>query len=88
VLVFLIGRKLLDEVAGIAAAIAYALMSLSPSVLGLAAHATHFVVLAALGGILLLLQAAQPSPGMERRGWLKDGRNLLFLSGLLSAWPL
>src|SRR5882672_11118609 len=61
VLVFLIGRKLLDEVAGVAAAIAYALMSLSPSVLGLAAHATHFVAFAALGGVLLLLQSREPS---------------------------
>jgi 4-amino-4-deoxy-L-arabinose transferase-like glycosyltransferase len=45
VLVFLVGRRLLDEVAGIAAAAAFAFMSLSPSVLGLQAHATHFVVL-------------------------------------------
>ncbi|TAL03206.1 MAG: hypothetical protein EPO07_06530, partial [Verrucomicrobia bacterium] len=50
-LIFLIGRELLDNVAGVAAAIAYALLSLSPSVLGLAAHATHFVVLPALAGL-------------------------------------
>src|SRR6266849_6075168 len=34
VLVFLIGRRLLDDVAGVAAAVTFALLSLSPSVLG------------------------------------------------------
>jgi hypothetical protein len=37
----------------------YALLATSPSVLGFAGHATHFVVLAALGGILLLLSAVR-----------------------------
>ena len=60
ILLFLLGRKLLDEVAGVVAAVVFALMSLSPYVLGLAGHATHFVVLPALGGILLL---ARPSSG-------------------------
>ena len=57
ILMFLLGRRLLGEAAGVSAAVAFALLSLSPSVLGLSAHATHFVVLAALGGILLLLRA-------------------------------
>src|SRR5258705_7979024 len=35
-LLFLIGRKILDEPAGVVAAISYALLSASPSVLGLA----------------------------------------------------
>ena len=56
ILVFLLGRKLLDTATAVAAAVAFALLSLSPSVLGLAAHATHFVMLAALGGTLLLLR--------------------------------
>jgi hypothetical protein len=59
VLIFLIGRKLLDEPAGVAAAISYALLSTSPSVLGLAGHATHFIVLPALAGTLLLLRARE-----------------------------
>jgi hypothetical protein len=59
VLMFLLGRRLLGEAAGVAAAVAFALLSLSPSVLGLAGHATHFVVLGALGGILLLLRACE-----------------------------
>ena len=59
IMVFLLGRKLLGESSGVAAAVAFALLSLSPSVLGLAAHATHFVMLAALGGTLVLLRAGE-----------------------------
>jgi hypothetical protein len=59
VLIFLIGRKILDEPAGVAAAISYALLSTSPSVLGLAGHATHFIVLPTLAGTLLLLCARE-----------------------------
>jgi hypothetical protein len=58
-LIFLIGRKILDEPAGVAAAISYALLSTSPSVLGLAGHATHFIVLPALAGTLLLLRSRE-----------------------------
>jgi hypothetical protein len=55
VLVYLIGRRLFNAYAGIVAAVGYALLSTSESVLGYAAHATHFVILPALGGGLLLL---------------------------------
>ncbi|RJR39777.1 MAG: hypothetical protein C4567_11435, partial [Deltaproteobacteria bacterium] len=55
VLLFLITRKLLNPRAGLIAALSYAVLSVSPTVLGFAAHATHFVVLAALAGTLLLL---------------------------------
>ncbi len=58
-LMFLLGRKLLDAAAGATAAVTYALMSLSPDVLGLAGHATHYVVLPAVGGILFLLRAVE-----------------------------
>lgn len=71
-LMFLLGRKLLDPVAGAGAAVTYALMSLSPDVLGLAGHATHFVVLPAVAGLLLLLRA------VETRA-----RKFHFLAGLL-----
>jgi len=54
-LVFLLGRYLLDVRAGALAAGAYALLSTSGSVLGTAGHATHFVVLPAVAGLLLLL---------------------------------
>jgi Dolichyl-phosphate-mannose-protein mannosyltransferase len=77
-LVFLIGRRLVNSTAGVAAAAAYAVLSVSPSVLGLAAHATNFVMLPVLAGILLLLSAqgvtaSQPSKQLVR----------LFISGLL-----
>lgn len=54
VLVFALGRMLLDDIAGLAAAVVFALLSLSPSVLGLAGHATHFVALFAIAGSALL----------------------------------
>lgn len=64
VLIFLLGRRLFDSAAGIVAAASYALLATSPSVLGFAGHATHFIVLAALGGILLLLNAVR-----SRKKW-------------------
>ncbi len=71
-LVFFLTARLFDSLAPTAAALSYALLSTSPSVLGLAAHATHFVVLAALAGILLLLEAME-----SNRTWL------FFASGML-----
>jgi hypothetical protein len=71
-LIFFIGKRLLNSAVGIAAAASYALLSLSPSVLGLAAHATHFVMLPVLGGAFLLLNQQNPS-GVRRQ----------FVSGLL-----
>jgi hypothetical protein len=67
-LIFLLGRQLANSVVGVS----YAVLSVSPSVLGFAGHATHFVTLPALGGTLLLLKAT------ERRAF-----GLLFASGLL-----
>jgi hypothetical protein len=58
-LMFLLGKRILDPASGVVAAVAYGLMSLSPDVLGLAGHATHYVVLPAVGGILLLLRAVE-----------------------------
>jgi 4-amino-4-deoxy-L-arabinose transferase-like glycosyltransferase len=58
-LMYFVGRRFLDRAGAVAASAAYALLSISPRVLGLNAHATHFVVLAALGGILVLLRAQE-----------------------------
>jgi len=58
VIVFFIARRLISSTAGIAAAASYAILSVSSSVLGLAAHATHFVMLPALAGPLVLLKPA------------------------------
>jgi len=57
VLIYLLGKRLFDPTAGVAASAAYALLSIGQGVLGTQAHATHFVVLAAVGGTLVLLRA-------------------------------
>ena len=72
VLIFFLGRRLVNSKAGIVAALTYAVLSVSPSVLGLAGHATHFVMLPVLGGALLLLHES----GRQRLA-------RLFASGLL-----
>jgi tetratricopeptide (TPR) repeat protein len=72
VLIFLLGKRVFSAAAGVAAAAAYALLSIGQGVFGTQAHATHFVVLAALGGTLLLLR------GIESRQW-----STLLLSGVL-----
>lgn len=72
ILVFLLGRRLSNNLAGSLAALSYAVMSTSPGVLGTAAHATRFVVLPALGGLLLLL---------PRKGAAEGAR--LFAAGAL-----
>jgi hypothetical protein len=56
-LVYLLAKYLYGSLAGAVAAITYSLLSCSPGVLGFYGHATHFVVLAALAGVLLLLHA-------------------------------
>jgi hypothetical protein len=56
---FFVARRLLDLPHAIIACVSYALLSMCPGVLGLEAHATHLVVLAALGGLLLLLRARE-----------------------------
>lgn len=72
VLLFFLARRLFDPYAAVIASATYALMSTSTAVMGLRAHATHFVILAALGGFLLLLR------GLESRRALT-----LFWSGFL-----
>jgi len=57
VAVFLLARRLFDPYAGLIACATYGLLSVGPTVLGTSAHATHFVVLPALCGILLILKA-------------------------------
>lgn len=57
--VFAIGRRLLGEYAGAVAATSFAILSVDQWVLGVFAHATHFVALAAMAGLLLLLRAIE-----------------------------
>ena len=70
-LVFYLATELCGTLAGAVAAASWALLSTSPSVLGFAAHATHFVILAALAGILVLRRAIE-----------KKRVALIFCSGL------
>jgi hypothetical protein len=55
-ILFLVARSLLDLSGAATATAAYALMTLSPAYLGLAAHATHFVMLPALLGTWMILR--------------------------------
>ena len=54
VLVFFLARRIGGDGPGIVAAAAYSVLSISPPSFGLAAHATHFVMLPAIAGIFLL----------------------------------
>jgi Dolichyl-phosphate-mannose-protein mannosyltransferase len=72
VFVFLLGRKLFGVTAGLAACASYGLMSAGTAVLGMAAHATQFVVLFAVPATLLLWRAFQ-----------SGGCRPFFFSGLL-----
>ncbi|UCF42746.1 MAG: glycosyltransferase family 39 protein [Planctomycetota bacterium] len=56
-LLFLLAKRLFGPLAGVAAAAVFALLSLGQQVQGIFANAEHFVVLAALGGLVLLLRA-------------------------------
>lgn len=58
-LLYLLARRLVGSYAGAVAAATYALLSVAPGVDGVFAHATHLVVLPALGGLLLLLRALE-----------------------------
>ncbi|HET6922754.1 MAG TPA: glycosyltransferase family 39 protein, partial [Anaeromyxobacteraceae bacterium] len=58
-LLFLLGRRLLGTLGGLAAALAFAFLSTSSAMLALFGHATHFVALPAVAGLLLLLRAAE-----------------------------
>lgn len=63
VLVFLLARGLTGATGGLAAAVAYAAMTLSPTVYGTFAHATHFVVVFALAGLVVLGHALRSGRG-------------------------
>jgi len=71
-LIYLLAVRLSGRLAGVVAAASYALVSAGVAILGLAAHATHFVVLFALAGTMVLLKAME-----TERTWQ------FFMSGLL-----
>lgn len=82
VLVFLLGRQLVNSVVGLTAGMSYAVLSVSPSVLGFAGHATHFVLLPVLGGTLLLLNTTN----RQAFRWL-FASGVLFGLGVLMKQP-
>ena len=71
IFVFLLGRKLFGPVAGLAGCATFGILSVSPAVMGMAAHANHFVILFAVLGTLLLAK------GEEFYRWY-----VLFFSGV------
>jgi len=64
-LIYFLARRRYGRLGSVTAAASYALLSTSEAALGLSGHATHFVVLAAVPGVLLLLAAR------ETNGWKK-----------------
>jgi hypothetical protein len=70
-LLYFLAARLFGRLAAVAATAAFALLSLQPVVLGFAGHATQFVVMPAIAGLLLLLL------GVE-----SEKHRLLFCSGL------
>lgn len=71
IFVFFLARKLFGTTAGLVGCASYGVMAVSPDVLGMAAHASHFVVLFAVPATILLLKAVEDKQAMT-----------LFLSGL------
>jgi hypothetical protein len=72
VLLYLLGKRLVDPVTGLVAAMSFAVFSLGQGLQGLSANAEAFVILPAVAGLYLLLRAAE-TPRPFR----------LFVSGLL-----
>jgi hypothetical protein len=58
-MLFWLGKQMLDWTAGMVAATFYAVLAASPSMLGLAGHATHFAAFFATGGLCLMWLARQ-----------------------------
>ena len=71
-MLFWLGKQILDGTAGMVAATSYAVMAASPAMLGLAGHATHFAAFFATAGLCLMWKARQNA------GWL-----IVFPAGLL-----
>jgi 4-amino-4-deoxy-L-arabinose transferase-like glycosyltransferase len=55
--IFLLGRRLIDELTGVVAAATFAALSVSQPVQGVFANAEHFVILPAVVGLVLLLRS-------------------------------
>jgi hypothetical protein len=78
VLLFFWARDLFDPVTAGFTALAYSLLTVSPSVNGMAAHATHFVALFGIAGAWVLWRALR-----NGRAWLFFTSGLLFGTALV-----
>jgi hypothetical protein len=58
-MLFWLGKQILDGTAGMVAATFYAVMAASPAMLGLAGHATHFAAFFATAGLCLMWRMRQ-----------------------------
>ncbi len=81
-LLFFLGKHLIGPGAGLVAGASYGLLTASPSVLGFAAHATHFAILPVLAGVLVLFSAAR-----RQRLWLWFASGLFFGIAFLVKQP-
>jgi len=71
-MLFWLGKLMLDWTAGMVAATSYAVMAASPAMMGLAGHATHFAAFFATAGLCLVWWARQKAGGL-----------MVFTAGLL-----
>jgi Dolichyl-phosphate-mannose-protein mannosyltransferase len=83
IVIFFIGRRLFGLPAGVVAAATYGVISLSPSVLGLAAHASQFAMLPVLAATLLLVLHRSDQHGFGR----VFASGVLFGTGVLMKQP-
>ena len=58
-MLFWLGKKILDETAGVVAATSYAVLAASPTMLGTVGHATHFCAFFATAGLCLMWRVRQ-----------------------------
>ncbi len=88
-MLFWLGKKILDETAGIVAATTYAMLAASPAMLGLAGHATHFAAFFSTAGLCLLWLARQNAKWLAAlvSGILFGGAILMKQhAALIAAW--
>ena len=63
-MLFWLGKQILDWTTGMVAATFYAVMAASPSMLGLAGHATHFAAFFATAGLCVMWRTRQNGQGL------------------------
>jgi hypothetical protein len=88
-MLFWLGRQILDWTAGMVAATFYAVMAASPSMLGLAGHATHFAAFFATAGLCVMWRTRQNGPGlMDMTAGLLFGTAILMKqpAALIALW--